>query len=269
MDRQINIQEALDWYIWAGVEETCSDLPCLTEKISIRTSTSTEKPAILPSSPQNKPLTSSVPQQPLNAVYKNARDICSKASNLDELKGILQNFDGCNLKNTAANTVFGDGSSQARIMLIGEAPGADEDRIGRPFVGRCGKLLDKMFSAMQLNRNDCYITNVLPWRPPGNRTPTDEEIAVCLPFLKRQIELIQPDFLLLLGGIALKSVMDVSDSISRTRGKWLEYKISDNKTAQVLATYHPSYLLRSSAQKAKVWVDLIRLKKEFENKSGK
>lgn len=268
MDRQINIQEALDWYIWAGVEETCSDLPCLTEKISIASAHPVEKKETLI---QQQSQTSEITVQPksLNTVYKNARDICSKATNLDDLKCILQNFDGCNLKNTAANTVFGDGSHHAKIMLIGEAPGADEDRIGKPFVGRCGKLLDKMFNAMQINRCDCYITNVLPWRPPGNRTPTDEEIAICLPFLKRQIELIQPDFLLLLGGIALKSVMDIPDSISRTRGKWLSYKISDTKTAQVLATYHPSYLLRSSAQKAKVWIDLIRLKKEFETKLRK
>ncbi len=269
MNRQINIQETLDWYIWAGVEETCSDLPCLTEKPVTFASTSIATPIVQTVQQSAMPMISPAVLQPLNTAYKNARDICATANDLEELKRILQNFDGCNLKNTAANTVLGDGSPQAKIMLVGEAPGADEDRIGKPFVGRCGKLLDKMFSAMHINRSDCYITNVLPWRPPGNRTPTDEEIAICLPFLKRQIELIQPDFLLLLGGIALKSVMDVSDSISRTRGKWLEYKINDDKTAQVLATYHPSYLLRSSAQKAKVWIDLLRLKKEFENKSEK
>ena len=144
-------------------------------------------------------------------------------------------------------------------MLIGEAPGADEDRIGKPFVGRCGKLLDKMFSAIQISRSDCYITNVLPWRPPGNRTPTDEEKAVCLPFLQRQIELILPDYILLLGGIALNSVMNTPDSISRTRGKWLVYS-ANQKEIQVLATYHPSYLLRTPAKKANVWADLLRLK---------
>lgn len=253
MDKQINIQEVLDWYLWAGVDETCSDLPCITgadeaniSPISIPSQIVSTKPAI------------SV--QSFSAVSKNAREICLKAQNLQELRDIMLNFEGCNLKKTAASTVFGDGAENARIMLIGEAPGADEDRIGKPFVGRCGKLLDKMFKAIQLERTECYITNVLPWRPPGNRTPTDDEIAVCLPFLKRQIELIEPDFILLLGGISLKSVMDTTDSISRTRGKWLEYKTASGKNINVLATYHPSYLLRSTAQKSKVWADLLRLK---------
>lgn len=263
MNKQINIQEALDWYIWAGVTETCSDEVCdFKDKNQI----TIQKPALT----AFRPVVNSSNQAPdalalsTSAALKNAKDICSQASSLEELRKLLENFDGCNLKNTAASTVFGDGSDKAKIMLIGEAPGADEDRIGKPFVGRCGKLLDKMFTAIELNRADCYITNVLPWRPPGNRTPTDDEIAVCLPFLKRQIELIEPDFLLLLGGIALKSVMDCADSISRTRGKWLEYSISQQKKAYVLATYHPSYLLRSTAQKAKVWVDLLRLKKKAE-----
>lgn len=176
----------------------------------------------------------------------------------------MQNFDGCNLKSTAASTVFGCGNSQAKIMFIGEAPGADEDRVGKPFVGRCGKLLDKIFSAIGLARENCYITNVLPWRPPGNRTPTDDEIAICLPFLQRQIELIHPDFMLLLGGIALKSVMDCNDSISRSRGKWMSYTLDDGKEVAALATYHPSYLLRSSAQKSKVWIDFLRLKKKLD-----
>lgn len=286
MNKQINIREALDWYLWAGVNETCGDLPCLTGETEKFFSQATIKsvPAQVLSGKQasGQPtgragnLSFSEPRsfaptaqtmQPYAAATKNARDICAKASSLDELRNIVQNFDGCNLKNTAASTVFGDGAPKAKLLLIGEAPGADEDRIGRPFVGRCGKLLDKMLTAIHVNRSDCYITNVLPWRPPGNRTPTDEEIAVCLPFLKRQIELIEPDYLLLLGGIALKSVMDVSDSISRTRGKWLEYQINEKKKAHVLATYHPSYLLRSSSQKSKVWVDLLRLKKKMDEEA--
>ena len=181
---------------------------------------------------------------------------------MEELKQILLSFEGCNLKNTAASTILGEGNPKAKLMLIGEAPGADEDRLGRPFVGRCGKLLDKMLEAIHCRREDCYITNILPWRPPGNRTPTDEEVAVCLPFLKRQIELIQPDVILLLGGIALKSVMDYTESISRARGKWLEYSTED-KNIPVLATYHPSYLLRSAAQKSKAWIDLIRLQRKL------
>lgn len=253
MNKQINIQELLDWYIWAGVLETCSDEVCLKSEQVLA--------PVLQSVPnKNVNNIENIKTQSQSGVIKNAKDICSKATNLNELREFLNNFEGCNLKNTAANTVFGEGCESASIMLIGEAPGADEDRIGKPFVGRCGKLLDKMFDAIQINRKDCYITNVLPWRPPGNRTPTDDEIAVCLPFLKRQIDLIKPQFILLLGGIALKAVMDSNESISRSRGKWLEYTTSENINVPVLATYHPSYLLRSTAQKSKVWSDLLRLK---------
>jgi len=263
MDKQINIQEALDWYIWAGVDATCAenaDLCIAKEEVL--------KQPVSPLSNQKNttysPAARQTTDQSVSYILKNAKDVCQKAQSLEELRNLLVNFEGCNLKNTAASTVFGDGDTHAKVMLIGEAPGADEDRQGKPFVGRCGKLLDKMLNAVQLERAKCYITNVLPWRPPGNRSPTDDEIAICLPFLKRQIELINPDFILLLGGIALKSVMDVPDSISRTRGKWLDYAISENKNAAVLATYHPSYLLRSTAQKSKVWADLLRFKKKFE-----
>ncbi|MBR2273785.1 MAG: uracil-DNA glycosylase [Alphaproteobacteria bacterium] len=261
MDKQINIVETLDWYLWAGVDEICADKVCLSENLE-------KKPAISYNS-ISKVTVQNTLSRPVHSnstnltALKNARDICAKVETLDELKSVMLAFDGCNLKDTAASTVFGDGSATAKIMLIGEAPGADEDRIGLPFVGRCGRLLDKMLAAIGFNRKECYITNVLPWRPPGNRTPTDDEIAVCLPFLKRQIELIHPDIILLLGGIALKAVMDCSDSISRTRGKWLEYSV-ENKNIQVLATYHPSYLLRSSAQKAKAWTDLLRLKRKID-----
>jgi len=251
MNKQINIKESLDWYIWAGVTETCAEDVCI---LNTENHFSQQK-IVAP--------TSSVSTRPTATVLKNARDICVSATSLDELREILIKFEGCNLKNTAASTVFGDGDAHAKVMLIGEAPGADEDRMGKPFVGRCGKLLDKMLEAIHLRRENCYITNVLPWRPPGNRTPTDDEVAVCLPFLKKQIDLIKPDFILLLGGIALKAVMDNSDSISRTRGKWLEY-VADGKTIPVLATYHPSYLLRSSAQKAKSWADFLRLKKKMD-----
>lgn len=258
MEKQINIIETLDWYSFAGVTETFADSPCLTVTKEENNLKSKKEISSAPT-----PLKSPILVESTSIALKNAKDACNKATNLEELKTIMNNFDGCNLKNTAASTVFGEGSEKAKLMLIGEAPGADEDRQGRPFVGRCGKLLDKMLAAINYSRQDCYITNILPWRPPGNRTPTDDEIAICLPFLKRQIELIKPDIILLLGGIALKSVMDNPDSISRTRGKWLSYMVED-KEISVLATYHPSYVLRSSAQKAKVWADLIRLKKKIE-----
>lgn len=148
-------------------------------------------------------------------------------------------------------------------MLVGEAPGADEDRIGLPFVGRSGQLLDKMLKAVNVDRTSCYITNVLPWRPPGNRTPTDGEIAVCLPFLKRQIELINPEVIVVLGGSAANALLDNEEPISRLRGKWLEYRKSDGKTVPVLASFHPAYLLRNAAQKAKAWTDLLRMQQKI------
>lgn len=255
MNKQINIQELLDWYIMAGVTETCSDSFCLSENTNTNITP-------IASNHQNTVTEKSI-QPKQSTASKNAKDICAKASTLSELKEIMNNFSGCNLKNTAASTVFGAGSDCAEIMFIGEAPGADEDRLGLPFVGRCGKLLDKMFEAINIKREDCFITNVLPWRPPGNRAPTDEEIAVCLPFLMRQIELIKPKYIVLLGGIALKTVMESDDTISRARGKWMEFSILNECKANVIATYHPSYLLRSTSQKSKVWIDLLRLKKKL------
>lgn len=255
MNKQINIKEALDWYILAGVDEICGDKPCCAA-----VATPLQSPSLKKSIATQPSIVSTVS---VSTVLRNAKEACLKVNSLEELKELLLKFEGCNLRNTAASTILGDGNPHAKIMFIGEAPGADEDRLGKPFVGRCGRLLDKILAAISLRREECYITNVLPWRPPGNRTPTDDEVAICIPFLKRQIELINPDFLVLLGGIALKSVMDCADSISRTRGKWMSYTLPNNRELQVIATYHPSYLLRSSAQKSKVWADFLRLKKKL------
>ena len=182
---------------------------------------------------------------------------------MEELREMVEKFEGCALKLTANKTVFGGGNPKAKIMIVGEAPGADEDRIGLPFVGRSGQLLDKMLKAVNVDRTSCYITNVLPWRPPGNRTPTDGEIAVCLPFLKRQIELINPEVIVVLGGSAANALLDNEEPISRLRGKWLEYRKSDGKTVPVLASFHPAYLLRNAAQKAKAWTDLLRMQQKI------
>ena len=184
---------------------------------------------------------------------------------LEELKKMVEEFDGCALKLTANKTVFGYGSGTARLLLIGEAPGADEDRSGIPFVGRSGQLLEKMLKAIGFDRNECFITNVLPWRPPGNRTPTEGEIAVCLPFLKRQIDLVSPEAIMILGGSAANALLDNGEPISRMRGKWLEYKKSDGGKVPVLASFHPAYLLRNSGQKAKAWVDMLRMKQKLCN----
>ena len=183
---------------------------------------------------------------------------------MEDLKQAIESFEGCSLKNTASHTVIGDGNPQAKIMFVGEAPGAEEDMIGKAFVGRSGKLLDKMLEAVNLNRNLCYICNILPWRPPGNRSPADAEIAVCLPFLKKQIELVNPDYIFALGAVAVNSLLGSAETISKLRGKWMEYELETGKKVKVIAGYHPAYLLRTPAQKSKAWADFLRLKKELD-----
>lgn len=260
MNEELNLKELIEWYIAAGVEETAGDEPFAFDKkeqapiSSHKTDSLVAK--MVPSS--QRQATTALAQAAVDA-RQNARDLCKQIDNLDDLKALVEKFEGCALKLTASHTVFGDGSKTAQIMLIGEAPGADEDRIGRPFVGRSGQLLDKMLQAVGMDRSICYITNILPWRPPGNRTPTDGEIAVCLPFLKRQIDIIKPDFIFILGGSAANALLDQQESISKLRGRWLEYKTSDGKNVAVLASFHPAYLLRNPGQKAKVWSDLLRL----------
>lgn len=177
------------------------------------------------------------------------------AKTLAELKAALEGFEGCALKKQANTTVFADGNPASRIMLIGEAPGRDEDRLGLPFVGRAGKLLDKMLAAIHLDRTTAYITNVINWRPPDNREPTPEEAAMCLPFLRRHIELANPEIIILLGAVAARHVMGFSEGIMKLRGRWLEYRVGE-RMVPVLPTLHPAYLLRQPAHKKLAWRDL-------------
>ena len=168
----------------------------------------------------------------------------------------LEAFDGCPLKKTATHTVFADGTPSHHIMFIGEAPGAEEDRQGKPFVGRAGQLLDKMLASIGLDRRtNAYITNVLNWRPPGNRDPSPEEAAICLPFLRRHIELVAPEVIVLLGATATRHVLGRTDGIMRLRGHWLEY-FAAGKMVPVMPTLHPAYLLRQPAHKKLAWRDL-------------
>ena len=188
------------------------------------------------------------------------------AKTLDELKAELLAFDGCPLKKTAKNLVFADGNPQAQVMMVGEAPGEDEDRQGLPFVGVSGKLLDRMASFIGLDRTNFYITNILPWRPPGNRSPTDQEIASCLPFIERHVAIIKPRVLVALGGVAVKSLLKTKDGITKLRGRKMEYTYEDvetgeKKTCLCLPMFHPAYLLRQSAHKRLAWRDWLALKK--------
>ena len=267
MNEDLGIKEILEWYLTAGVDETCGEVPfALAEpaKDMPRIVPAAVSAAVRPAENSARPATTELAQATINAC-QSARELCQKAETLEELKKMVEEFDGCALKLTANKTVFGYGSGTARLLLIGEAPGADEDRSGIPFVGRSGQLLEKMLKAIGFDRNECFITNVLPWRPPGNRTPTEGEIAVCLPFLKRQIDLVSPEAIMILGGSAANALLDNREPISRMRGKWLEYKKSDGGKVPVLASFHPAYLLRNSGQKAKAWVDMLRMKQKLCN----
>jgi len=185
-----------------------------------------------------------------------AMELAAACRTLAELRSSLEAFDGCTLKQHATNTVFADGVADKRILLIGEAPGRDEDLQGRPFVGRAGKLLDRMLSAIGLDRkNNVYITNVLNWRPPNNREPSPEEAAACLPFLRRHIELVDPAVMVLLGAVSARHVMGKSEGIMRLRGTWLEYYVN-GRAVPVMPILHPAYLLRRPADKKLAWRDL-------------
>lgn len=257
------MQDAVDimnWYILCGIEDICSDTPCnvlLPKKNSPQ-----EKNIVLPQGKVNRPATTLLAQEN-GAACHNARELCRQAQTLDDLRALLESFDGCSLKFSANSTVFGYGNPKAEVMFIGEAPGADEDRQGEPFVGRSGHLLNKMIAAVGLRREDCYITNILPWRPPGNRTPTDAEVAVCMPFLKRQIELISPKIIFLLGASAANAVLDNADSISNLRGHIIDYRMDNGQIIPTLSSYHPAFLLRSSVQKSKAWSDFLRLRRKL------
>ena len=176
----------------------------------------------------------------------------------------MRAFEGCALKRTAKNTVFADGVIGSPVMIVGEAPGADEDRLGKPFVGVSGQLMDRMFDAIGMSRErDLYITNILFWRPPGNRTPTLAEQAICMAFTRRHIELARPKVLVLAGGTAAKSVLDTTEGIMRLRGKWTNLALDDGSTVPTLPTFHPAYLLRTPASKRQSWFDLLSLDKRL------
>ena len=196
-----------------------------------------------------------------------ARALAQAAADLETLRSVMAEFDGCTLKRTATQLVFADGRPGSRIMLIGEAPGEGEDRIGRPFVGRAGQLLDRMLSAIGLDRENVYIANVVPWRPPGNRTPTLQETQICLPFIERQIELADPEYLVCLGGSAARAILGVRRGIMRARGSWLPYPGQTGRDIQALAMLHPAFLLRQPAHKRFAWSDMRTLARTLESPS--
>jgi uracil-DNA glycosylase family 4 len=276
-----DIVALLRWHIDVGADEAISDSPTDWTKVAPRVAQ--PSPASAQPSPQGRNAPAKAggataqsrrpgPAQPAllgtPAAGATARTMAAEAKTLEELRAAMAAFDGCALKATATNLVFADGNPKARLMLIGEAPGEDEDRQGLPFVGKSGKLLDMMLKCIGLDRDSVYITNILPWRPPGNRKPNPNEIQACLPFVERHIELIAPEGLMLLGGTSASALLDRSEGIMRLRGRWLEFTpaLTSGPAARpipVLPTYHPAFLLRQPAMKRDSWRDLVAFKKKF------
>ncbi|NMN57597.1 DNA polymerase [Xanthobacter sp. SG618] len=213
------------------------------------------------------PATPTLVTQPPDEAVMGAREAARAAASLDELKAILDGFEGCALKRTASRLVFADGNPAAKVMFVGEAPGRDEDQQGLPFVGRSGKLLDLMLAAIGLDRTSAYIANVIPWRPPGNRTPTPQETAVCLPFIARQIELADPDILVCLGGPSAQALLGTTEGITKLRGRFMDYD-TGTRTIRAIATFHPAYLLRTPLGKRFAWRDMLAVEALLAGKGG-
>lgn len=245
----------LDWYRAAGVDLAVGEEPV------DRFAQKPPSPVAMPSRAQAQqpaaPLTP--PPGPVGGDPAAARQLAASATSLDQLRAALEAYDGCGLKFRATQLVFGDGNPDAKIMLIGEAPDADEDREGKPFVGRTGQLLDRMLAAIGLDRTKVYIANTVPWRPPGSRPATPEEMDLCLPFLHRQVELVAPKLVLTLGGPAMQIVFKSTNGIIKMRGKWQDVSIGSH-AAPALPTLHPANLLRNPSAKQQAWQDLLSLK---------
>lgn len=247
--------EILRWWVEAGVDEAIGEAP--RDRFA---PSPANRPAAAPqaSSPARPPPRIAPADAAPDEAKRSAAALAGGARNLDELRDLLEKFDGCALKATATRLVFSDGAPTARVMLVGEGPGADEDRIGRPFVGRAGQLLDRMLASIGFDRGKVYIANVVPWRPPGNRAPTPHETATCLPFVRRQIELVAPEVLVCLGASSAQTLLGIKEGITRVRGQWFDYSMG-GATIKALPMLHPAYLLRQPAQKRAAWRDLRTL----------
>lgn len=265
----------LEWYAAAGVDEAVLEdrqaWDSLTQLdarkfLNIKAAApkrqaSSSPPQPPPNAPPIRPQTQhSLLDAPTNPDMLEARTQAANCHSLADLRTLLEGFDGCRLKATATKLCFYRGADKSNIMFIGEAPGRDEDLAGEPFVGRAGQLLDKMLAAINLSAENVHITNTVYWRPPGNRTPTPEETQMCWPFLERQITLVEPDYLLLMGGAATKTILSTQQGIMKLRGKWHELKLG-GRDLKILPSLHPAYLLRTPAAKRLAWRDLL----SFEN----
>jgi uracil-DNA glycosylase len=281
-DKRAAALALLRWYVEMGVDEAIGEVPA--NRLAPLAAEPT--PSAAKSAPAGAPRSSPVISPPAPeaaepgptgravaaappAVFalsageaaQSARAITARIDNLAALEAAIADFEGCALKRTATNTVIADGNPAAPVMIIGEAPGADEDRIGRPFVGRAGQLLDRMLAAIGLDRSGVLITNVIYWRPPGNRTPTADEIAACLPFVLRHIALVRPKVLVLAGGTAARALLPPGPGITRLRGRWFDLAIPGlDQPVPTLPMFHPSFLLRAPERKREAWRDLLALR---------
>jgi DNA polymerase len=278
------IRELLAFYVDAGADvvigeqpiDRMADEPATPAAAAPRNEIVQSRPDGEPPKAQRNPILDRYPQSartvagtaaspavappPPDVAAMAAREAAKSANTLDDLRALLDNFQGCGLRATATQLAFADGNPQARVMFVGEAPGYEEDKTGKPFVGRSGKLLDRMMEAIGLDRTKAYIANVVPWRPPGNRTPTPQETAICLPFVRRQIELADPDILVCLGQPATQTLLGTKEGITRTRGRWFKFD-TGRREIRAIATLHPAYLLRQPLQKRLAWRDFLAIKK--------
>jgi DNA polymerase len=262
------LREILAFYQEAGVDTAIGETP--VDRIAVQEADPTPPEPAPPPRPAATPvrtllardLATNAPAAPAapDAAVMAAREAAQTAADLDALRAMLERFEGCALRTTATQLVFARGNPQARVMFVGEAPGYEEDKSGKPFVGRSGHLLDRMMAAVGLDESNAYIANIVPWRPPGNRTPTPQESAICLPFIRRQIELANPDILVCLGGPSAQTLLNIKEGITRSRGRWYPFQ-AGSREIRALATFHPAFLLRSPLQKRLAWRDFLALKK--------
>jgi uracil-DNA glycosylase len=261
----------LRWYVDHGIDETIGEEPvdrfALPPPAAVIAAQAPVPARPAAPTPIRTP-TAAAPRPPVPLespqLVEDARALAEGCNTIAELEAAVRAFEGCALKRTAKNTVFADGTPDAPVMVVGEAPGADEDRIGTPFVGVSGQLMDRMMEAIGLSREGgFYITNILFWRPPGNRTPTLAEQAMCLAFTRRHIELVRPKVLVLAGGVSAKALLDTTEGIMRLRGKWTGYRLADGTEIPTMPTFHPAYLLRTPASKRQSWQDLLAIDKKL------
>ncbi|MCC6890062.1 MAG: uracil-DNA glycosylase [Hyphomicrobiales bacterium] len=271
VDRQ-TLLDVLVFYQEAGVDAVVGEVPVdrLTEPEPAPAAAAEPRPRQSIASPRESRIVpardraaGNAAPPPPNAAVMAAREAARTAADLEALRAILERFEGCALRATATQLVFARGNPQARVMFVGEAPGYEEDQLGKPFVGRSGLLLDRMMAAIGLDESSAYIANIVPWRPPGNRTPTPQEAAICLPFIRRQIELADPEVLVCLGNPSAQALLNLREGITKSRGRWYPFA-TGSREIRALPTFHPAFLLRSPLQKRLAWRDFLTLKRALE-----